>query len=71
MESPNPQTESTGDIARGASWIALGNVSSRVLGYVREAVKAGLFGTGAHVDALQLALTVPNQVYDLVTGGLV
>ncbi len=75
METPSepvePRAETVGDIARGASWIALGNVASRVLGYVREAVKAGLFGTGAHVDALQLALTVPNQVYDLVTGGLI
>ncbi|MBL8097069.1 MAG: murein biosynthesis integral membrane protein MurJ [Anaerolineales bacterium] len=75
METPGipqePVAESVGEIARGASWIALGNVASRVLGYVREAVKAGLFGTGAHVDALQLALTVPTQVYDLVTGGLV
>lgn len=75
MEIPDVPRESkdgaVSEIARGASWIALGNVSSRVLGYVREAVKAGLFGTGAHVDALQLALTVPTQVYDLVTGGLV
>ena len=38
----------------------------------RQTVKAGLFGTGAHVDARQqLAWTVPLQVYDLVTGGVI
>lgn len=75
METPqpdlDPSLEPVSEIARGASWIALGNIASRVLGYVREAVKAGLFGTGAHVDALQLAWTVPLQVYDLVTGGVI
>mgnify|MGYP000948657296 CR=1 FL=1 len=54
METPetalDPSPEPVSEIARGASWIALGNIASRVLGYVREAVKAGLFGTGAHVD---------------------
>lgn len=60
-----------GGIARAASVIALGNVTSRVLGLVRETVKAHFFGTGAHVDALTVALIIPNQIYELVTGGLV
>lgn len=60
-----------GGIARAASIIALGNVTSRVLGLVRETVKAGLFGAGAAVDALNVALIIPNQIYELVTGGLV
>jgi putative peptidoglycan lipid II flippase len=49
----------------------LGNVTSRALGFVRDSVMAGLFGLGPHVDALSLAITIPNQIYDLVTGGLV
>lgn len=60
-----------GGIARAASVIALGNVTSRVLGLVRETVKARLFGAGGHVDALNIALIVPIQIYELVTGGLV
>lgn len=70
--SPDP-TPPPADIslARHASIIALGSVTSRVLGFVRDSVKAGLFGAGAHADALTLAITIPNQIYDLVTGGLV
>lgn len=66
-----PAAAETRGIARSASIIALGNVASRVLGLIREQVIAGLFGTGAHVDALTLAITVPVQIYELVTGGLV
>ncbi|MBF8285754.1 MAG: Integral rane protein MviN, partial [Anaerolineales bacterium] len=66
-----PAAAETRGIARSASIIALGNITSRVLGLVREQVIAGLFGTGAHVDALTLALTLPVQIYELVTGGLV
>lgn len=66
-----PLAEAAGGLARHASIIALGSVTSRALGFVRDSVMAGLFGAGAHVDALSLALTIPNQIYDLVTGGLV
>lgn len=67
---PQPAAEVSG-LARNASIIALGNVASRGLGFVREFVKAWLFGAGPQVDALNLALTIPMQIYDLVTGGLV
>src|SRR5262245_19271292 len=71
-DPPAPPPPAAADnLARQASIIALGNVTSRVLGFVRDSVKAGLFGTGAHVDALNLAIAIPNQIYDLVTGGLV
>ncbi len=58
-------------LARNASIIALGHVASRGLGFVREFVKSRLFGAGAQVDALNLAIAIPLQIYDLVTGGLV
>ncbi|MBI5290621.1 MAG: murein biosynthesis integral membrane protein MurJ [Chloroflexi bacterium] len=58
-------------IARSASIIALGNVASRVLGLVRETVKAHLFGASRQVDALNVALILPIQIYELVTGGIV
>lgn len=58
-------------LARNASIIALGNIISRLLGFARDATMAGLFGTGTHVDALTLAITIPVQIYELVTGGLV
>lgn len=63
--------DDTGAFARSASIIALGNMASRALGFVRDSVIAALFGAGAHVDALTLAITLPTQIYELVTGGLV
>jgi putative peptidoglycan lipid II flippase len=71
LEPSLPVSEETRGTLRSASLIALGNVTSRLLGFVRDTVMAGLFGTGAHVDALSLAITIPNQIYDLVTGGFV
>ena len=66
-----PPVPAEPSLARHAGIIALGNVTSRALGFVRDSVMAGLFGAGAHVDALNFAITIPNQIYDLVTGGLV
>jgi putative peptidoglycan lipid II flippase len=68
---PAAVADETSGIARSASIIALGNVTSRALGFVRDAILAPLFGTGPHVDALNLALIIPNQLNDLFTGGLV
>lgn len=61
----------TQSIARSASIIALGNIASRLLGLVRETVKANLFGASGQVDALNIALILPIQIYELVTGGIV
>jgi putative peptidoglycan lipid II flippase len=69
-ESIHLEAEARG-LARNASILALGNVTSRVLGLVREMVKSYLFGSGPAVDALTLVITIINQVYDLVTGGIV
>ncbi len=51
--------------------IALGNIASRALGLIRETVKAHLFGASGQVDALNIALILPIQIYELVTGGIV
>ncbi len=46
-----------------ASLITIGtNVLGRVLGYVREAVVAGYFGTSAAFDAFLIAFTVPEII---------
>lgn len=67
---PQPPSELPA-IARAASVIALGNIASRALGLARETVKAHLFGASGQVDALNVALLLPNQIYDLVTGGVI
>jgi len=59
------------EVAQAAGVIALGNITSRVMGLLREMVNSGLFGAGPHVDALNAALLVPNTLYDLLVGGMV
>lgn len=68
---PQPAAPATGQIARAASIISLGNVASRVLGLVRESVKSYFFGAGATVDAYNIAVYVPVMLYDLLIGGMV
>lgn len=58
-------------MTRAVSFIALGNVLSRILGLARETVIANLFGASALVSAFQLAQTIPTMLYDLVIGGMV
>ena len=47
-------------IARYASVFGSATFVSRVLGLVRDAISASLFGTSAAMDALVVALTIPN-----------
>ncbi|HDQ71275.1 MAG TPA: murein biosynthesis integral membrane protein MurJ [Chloroflexi bacterium] len=58
-------------VARAAGIIALGNVASRILGLVRETVKANLFGAGGNVSALDTAMSIPVIIYDLLVGGMI
>jgi putative peptidoglycan lipid II flippase len=67
----DPPHEETAEIARAAAIIALGNITSRVLGLVRETVKSHYFGAGGAVDALSVATFVPTMIYDLLIGGMV
>ncbi len=66
-ESNRPKVE----VAQAAGIIALGNIASRVLGLVRETVKANLFGAGGNVSALDTAMSIPSIVYDLLVGGMI
>lgn len=59
------------EIARAAVIVALGNVSSRVLGLVRETVISHLFGATGMVSAFRVASIVPTMVYDLLIGGMI
>jgi putative peptidoglycan lipid II flippase len=59
------------EVAQAAGIIAVGNVASRVLGLLREVVKADLFGAGGHVSALDTAMALPKIIYALVIGGMI
>ncbi len=69
QSGPESTTASSG-IARAASIIALGNISSRVLGLVRETVIATLFGASGLVSAFRIASSVPAMIFDLLIGGM-
>jgi putative peptidoglycan lipid II flippase len=66
-----PQEGEGKEIARAAVIVALGNVSSRVLGLVRETVISHLFGATGMVSAFRVASIVPTMVYDLLIGGMI
>ena len=56
-------------VAKATGVIALGNVTSRLLGLGREMLLSDLFGAGAAVDAFNIAIIVPRTLYDLLIGG--
>jgi putative peptidoglycan lipid II flippase len=65
-----PAASEQARIARSAGIIALGNVASRVLGLVREAVITDSFGASGLVSAFRVASIVPTMLYDLLIGGM-
>jgi putative peptidoglycan lipid II flippase len=58
-------------IARSAGIIALGNLSSRILGLVRDQLIAILFGRSLGTDAFFVASSVTTTFYDLLVGGAI
>lgn len=70
-ESEDASLRQSIDVAQAAGIIAIGNVLSRVMGLVREIVKADLFGAGGNVSALDTAMALPKIIYALVIGGMI
>jgi putative peptidoglycan lipid II flippase len=69
-EATSQAAEGAG-IAQAATVVALGNVSSRVLGLIRETVISHLFGATGLVSAFRVAGIVPTMIYDLLVGGMI
>lgn len=63
------QGDTNAGVARASGIIALGNISSRVLGLARETILSNIFGPSAATDAFNLAVIVPKSLYDLLIGG--
>ncbi len=57
-------------VTRAAALISVGNVTSRILGLVREMVKSYFFGAGGAVSAFNVAAQVPMMFYDQFVGGM-
>ncbi len=64
-------TSKSNSLARAATLIAAGNVTSRLLGLGREIVIAHFFGATGLVSAFRIAQQVPTMLYDLLVGGMV
>lgn len=69
QDVPQSATADEVSVARATGVVALGNITSRVLGLAREMLLSDLFGAGVTVDAFQLAVIVPKTLYDLLIGG--
>jgi putative peptidoglycan lipid II flippase len=57
-------------VTRAAVLISIGNVTSRVLGLVREMAKSYLFGASGAVSAFDVASQVPTMFFDQLVGGM-
>jgi len=58
-------------IAKSTGVLALATGASRILGFVRDILLAGFFGTGAQAQAFVVAFRLPNLLRDLVAEGAV
>ncbi|MCL4252998.1 MAG: murein biosynthesis integral membrane protein MurJ [Anaerolineae bacterium] len=55
--------------AKATGVLALGNITSRVLGLLREVVITNLFGASGVASALRVAILIPKSAYDLLIAG--
>lgn len=60
-----------GGVVKAAAILAAGNVTSRLLGLVRETVKAHFFGASGLLAAYEIAAYIPISLFDLIVGGMV
>ena len=69
VSSPSSYHESAESIAGAAGLIGAATLSSRVLGFIRDMVLAGLFGASAAADAFFVAYRIPNLLRELLAEG--
>src|SRR5215207_2604593 len=70
----NPRNRAMADdrIGRASAFLASGTIVSRILGFVKAIVVAGIIGVvgSAGADAFAVANGLPNTVYVIVAGGV-
>ncbi len=69
LKHPSKSTKPP-SIARSAALLSLGNVSSRVLGLVREQVISYFFGATVYVSSFRLSDRLLKLLYDFIIGGM-
>ena len=65
----SPHKDSHRSLIQSTSILALGTLSSRILGFLRDIVLARLLGTGMKADAFFVAFKIPNLFRDLIGEG--
>ncbi len=68
--SPRTRTTTESTLAAAAASVAMVIGLSRIAGFVRVLTQSFVLGGSAVNDAYNIANTTPNQVYDLVVGGI-
>jgi len=61
---------STRTVAKAAAFLMAANLVSRILGFFRESLVAGLFGKNNFTDAYNTAFILPDLLYWLLVGGV-
>ena len=70
-EPPTPEPPvPAANLLRSSAVMALGTVASRATGFVKTAVLVAALGTADLGDAYNVANTVPNNIYDMLMGGI-
>ncbi|MEA2559321.1 MAG: putative peptidoglycan lipid flippase [Acidobacteriota bacterium] len=64
-----PETPPPPPRSGGAAAVALGILSSRLIGFVRERAYAHFLGVGPHMDVLRVAFRAPNVIQNLLGEG--
>ncbi|GAA2167267.1 murein biosynthesis integral membrane protein MurJ [Actinomadura napierensis] len=67
---PDGGKAAAGGVLRSGAIMAIGTLVSRVTGFLRTAVIVAALGTGLLANAYNTANTIPNQIYDLLLGGI-
>jgi putative peptidoglycan lipid II flippase len=60
----------TRSVARNSAVMAVGSIASRLTGFLRAAAISAALGAGLVADDYQLAITLPNMVFELLVGGV-
>lgn len=68
--APTSSESSAGGLAFNAGINSLGNIASRVLGLVREALAAHMFGASGATSVFNAISQVPKTTYELLVGGM-
>ncbi|MFQ5588670.1 MAG: murein biosynthesis integral membrane protein MurJ [Nitrospiria bacterium] len=68
-KSPEVQKNVESHIAASAGIVAIGTFSSRILGFIRDVILAGIFGASSAADAFYVAFRIPNFLRELFAEG--